>query len=129
MATTPRPSDFKALYRSLTKEQRVKFAEEAGTTTRYIDTHLVDARKIPGPKLMERLYVACVQSGARFSKADLVSFFYEANKDREGKYSVIDRAAATDDTQAPVGSVEHEQEPKHRGGKPRGKTKEARMVI
>lgn len=103
MATNSHPTDFKTFYRSLTKEQKTEFASDVGTTNRYIETHLVYARKIPGPKLMERIYAACIKFGADFSKADLIAFFYEPNKDREVKCGTTDRAASSDDVQPPVG--------------------------
>jgi hypothetical protein len=104
MDPTTLPADFKSFYRSLDRDQKVTFAAEAGTSTRYIETHLVYARKIPGPTRMEKLYAACVQFGATFTKAQLIAFFYEPNKDREIRTKdVIENVKASDDAQPPVG--------------------------
>lgn len=102
MATTE-PADFKAFYRSLDADAKRRFAAAAQTTVGHIETHWQYARKIPNPTRMERLYAACVQFGATFTKAELIAFFYEPNKDREIKSSVVDRMKASDDTQPPVG--------------------------
>jgi hypothetical protein len=100
-----KPADFKGFYRSLDAESKKRFAAAAKTTTGNIETHWVYARKIPGPTRMERLYVACVDFGANFTKAQLIAFFYEPNKDRAIKTKdAIDNVAASDDTQPPVGS-------------------------
>jgi hypothetical protein len=102
---TTEPADFKGFYRSLDSEARRRFAEAAQTTVGHIETHWQYARKIPNPTRMERLYAACIQFGADFTKAQLIAFFYEANKDREIKSSTIDRVKASDDTQPPVGGT------------------------
>lgn len=106
MEPTTQPTDFKSFYRSLTSEQKKSFAEQAGTTPRYIETHLVYASKVPGPNLMERLYNACVEFGASFTKTELIEFFYEPNKDRERKSSIAERNAASDDAQPPSGTAD-----------------------
>lgn len=103
---TNEPADFKGFYRSLDAESKKRFAAAAKTTTGNIEAHWVYARKIPGPTRMERLYSACVEFGANFTKAQLITFFYEPNKDREIKTKEVDRAAASDDTQPPVGSTD-----------------------
>jgi len=103
---TIEPADFKGFYRSLDAESKKRFAASAKTTT----------RKIPGPTRMERLYSTCVEFGASFTKAQLIAFFYEANKDREIKTKEVDRAAASDDVQPPVGGTNKS-------------SKSARMVI
>lgn len=102
---TTEPADFKGFYRSLDAEAKKRFAASAKTTTGNIETHWVYARKIPGPTRMERLYATCVEFGASFTKAQLIAFFYEPNKDREIKTKEVDRAAASDDTQPPVGGT------------------------
>jgi hypothetical protein len=101
---TNEPADFKSFYRSLDAESKKRFAVAAKTTTGNIEAHWVYARKIPGPTRMERLFSACLQFGANFTKAELIAFFYEANKDREIKTKdAVDRAAASDDVQNPTG--------------------------
>lgn len=101
---TTEPADFKGFYRSLDAQAKKRFAESAKTTTGNIETHWVYARKIPNPTRMERLYVACLEFGANFTKAQLIAFFYEPNKDREIKTKdAVDKAAASDDTQNPTG--------------------------
>jgi hypothetical protein len=101
---TIEPADFKGFYRSLDADAKKHFAVAAKTTTGNIETHWVYARKIPGPTRMERLFCACVDFGAVFTKAQLIAFFYESNKDRAIKSKdAIDKAAASDDVQPPVG--------------------------
>lgn len=114
---TNEPADFKGFYRSLDTESKKRFAAAAKTTTGNIEAHWVYARKIPGPTRMERLYAACLEFGANFTKAQLIAFFYEANKDREIKTKdAVDKSAASDDVQNnPGGTVR--------------KTKENRMVV
>ncbi|WAL81503.1 hypothetical protein OYT13_16825 [Pandoraea sp. XJJ-1] len=68
--------DFKAFYRSLSATDKRRFAQEAGTTTDYIETHLVYARKVPRKQSMDRLFDACKNHGAKFDKAGLIAFFY-----------------------------------------------------
>lgn len=96
---TTEPADFKSFYRSLDADAKKRFASSAKTTTGNIEAHWVYARKIPGPTRMERLYAACIEFGADFTKAQLIAFFYEPNKDREIKTKEVDRAAASDDAQ------------------------------
>ncbi|PRE20316.1 hypothetical protein [Burkholderia multivorans] len=112
---TIKPADFKGFYRSLDAEARKRFAELAQTTVGHIETHWQYARKIPNPTRMERLYMACVQFGASFSKPELIAFFYEPNKDREIKTSALDRMKASDDVQPPAGGPD--------------RTKRSKMVI
>ncbi|TCK39677.1 hypothetical protein B0G84_5017 [Paraburkholderia sp. BL8N3] len=102
---TTRPADFKGFYRSLDAEARKRFADSAKTTTGNIEAHWVYARKIPGPTRMERLYAACLEFGASFSKPELIAFFYETNKNRAIKTKdAVESAAASDDVQPPVGT-------------------------
>ena len=72
---------FRSFYLELPEVRRAEFAQRAGTTTRYIETHLVapaSRRKIPNKPLMERLAAACAEFGAAFSKDELVAYFYES---------------------------------------------------
>ncbi|MGE8451751.1 MAG: hypothetical protein ACN6OP_14225 [Pseudomonadales bacterium] len=77
MTTITCAQDLKSFYRSLPVEQREAFAKAANTTTVYIETHLVYARKIPRKAGMDALWVACSKFGACFSRQDLLAFFYE----------------------------------------------------
>lgn len=72
--------DFKSFYRSLSVEQREAFASAANTTTVYIETHLVYARKIPRRASMDALWQACVDFGATFTREDLLAFFFAGQK-------------------------------------------------
>jgi len=62
-------------WRGLSKEEREAYAARAGTTVKYIETHLVSVppRKVPRPALMNGLAEA---SRGRVSKADLLRHFY-----------------------------------------------------
>lgn len=114
---TIEPADFKAFYRSLDADSRRRFAAAAKTTVGHIDAHWQYARKIPNPTRMERLYAACVQFGANFTKSQLIAFFYESNKDREIKTrDVVDNVAASDDTQPPVGTSDESAEGERKPG-------------
>ncbi|WP_051423896.1 hypothetical protein [Bordetella petrii] len=70
--------DFKAFYHSLDPAQRQAFAEAAGTTTGYIEVHLVRAARIPRKDKMDALWGACQRFGANFSRSDLIQFFFNA---------------------------------------------------
>lgn len=72
--------NFKAFYQGLSKEDRKRFAEIAGTSTGYIEVHLMPRRKIPKPALMESLSDALRAFDASLSKDDLLSFFYETEQ-------------------------------------------------
>jgi len=68
--------DFKTFYRSLSAEDRARFAELAGTSAKYIDVHLMFRRKMPKAALMQGLADACAAFNAPISKADILAFFY-----------------------------------------------------
>ncbi|MBY0411362.1 MAG: hypothetical protein K2Q97_14865 [Burkholderiaceae bacterium] len=71
---------FKSFYTALPDDRRTAFAEAAGTTTGYIESHLIapaHRRKVPNKPLMDRLSAACGQFGADFSKEQLLAYFYE----------------------------------------------------
>ena len=51
--------DFKKHWLALTPDEREAFAQEAGTTSHYIQTHLTGKRKMPGKVLMNGLFKAC----------------------------------------------------------------------
>ncbi|MBV8158294.1 MAG: hypothetical protein JO278_11590 [Dyella sp.] len=76
MNSTPCAQDFKSFYRSLSIERREAFALAANTTTVYIETHLVYARKIPRRASMDALWQACVEFGASFTREELLAFFF-----------------------------------------------------
>jgi hypothetical protein len=67
---------FPEFYRSLSEAERKAYADKAGTTPGYIETHLVSTppRKIPRPKLMRGLADA---SGGRVSQQVLLRHFYQ----------------------------------------------------
>ena len=66
--------DFKTYYLGLTKRERETYARRAGTTTGYIQSHLVSRNKIPRKPTIERL--AAASQGA-CSVDDLLAYFYE----------------------------------------------------
>jgi hypothetical protein len=65
-------SDFKHYYLSLSKDEREDYAARVGTTTDYIECHLLAARKVPRPKLMNAL---AKESNNNCSLGDLALFF------------------------------------------------------
>lgn len=72
---------FKTFYVGLSEPRRAEFASAAGTTTGYIEAHLIAPprrRKVPNKPLMERLAAAGAQFGAEFTKEQLVAYFYES---------------------------------------------------
>lgn len=72
--------DFKSFYQGLAASDRKRFAEIAGTSTGYIEIHLMSRRKIPKPALMESLAVACKEFGAPLTQSDLLAFFYRTQQ-------------------------------------------------
>ncbi|WP_186260318.1 hypothetical protein [Burkholderia gladioli] len=72
-------SDFKAFYQGLPSVDRKRFAETAGTSTAYIEVHLIPRRKIPKPPLMARLADACNSMGSAITQDDLLAFFYRTD--------------------------------------------------
>ena len=46
---------YKCWYQGLPRIDREKYAREVGTTTRYLEVHLMQRRKCPGRDLMKRL--------------------------------------------------------------------------
>jgi hypothetical protein len=76
MKTSAPPQDLRTFYRGLPSALKRKFAEEAGTTTSYMEAHLVYARKLPRKDTFDRLWKACDAFGAKFSREDLLTFFY-----------------------------------------------------
>ncbi len=72
--------DLKTYYQGLSQDERKEFARLAGTSTAYIEVHLLPRRKIPKPPLLDRLASACLKMGASISKADLLAFFYKTEQ-------------------------------------------------
>ena len=69
---------FRDFYRSLPRERKECFARLAGTTSRYIEIHLLrDGKKIPQRKLMKGLARACEEFGSGISELSLLAYFYE----------------------------------------------------
>ncbi|HIA6302575.1 TPA: hypothetical protein ACWQIO_004471 [Escherichia coli] len=68
--------DFKKHWLALTPDEREAFAQESGTTSHYIQTHLTGKRKMPGKVLMNGLFKACKARQWLRSKAELAYFFY-----------------------------------------------------
>ena len=68
--------DFEEFYRSLRGKERDEFADRAGTTRAYIESHLlapVERRKVPRRPLLESLAEA---TDGKCSVSDLLSYFY-----------------------------------------------------
>jgi hypothetical protein len=108
---TTNTADFRSFYRSLDADARTRFAKAAGTTPKYIEVHLVYARRIPRPDKMEQLFAACQAFGATFEIGQLIAFFYAESKVLKGKaVDAVDEAAASDDVQ-PLGG-RSERKPK-----------------
>lgn len=72
--------NFRTFYRGLPPALRRKFADEAATTTGYIECHLIYARKCPRKDSFDNLWKACESFGAKFSRSDLASFFFDGGK-------------------------------------------------
>lgn len=68
--------DFKKHWLQLTPDERKAFADEAGTTAHYIQTHLTGRRKMPGKALMNGLFKACKSREWVRTKPELAVFFY-----------------------------------------------------
>lgn len=68
--------DFKKHWLDLSPDERKAFAEEAGTTSHYIQTHLTGKRKMPGKALMNGLFKACKSREWVKTKPELVIFFH-----------------------------------------------------
>ena len=66
--------DLKQYFYRLSRPERDSFARRAGTTTRYIQCHLLTQRKIPRPALMQKLVSA---SGNTVTLDDLLAHFYK----------------------------------------------------
>ncbi|EFM0018064.1 hypothetical protein DI17_003911 [Escherichia coli] len=69
--------DFKKHWLHLTPDEREAFADDAGTTSNYIKSHLIGRRKMPTKKLMDRLFKACKSRQWVKTKPEMVVFFYE----------------------------------------------------
>lgn len=75
--------NLKTFYQGLSREQRQRFADIAGTKPRYIEIHLLapaSRRKCPKAELMAGLAVACASMNSGISKSDLFEYFYESDE-------------------------------------------------
>ncbi|MCK0554679.1 MULTISPECIES: hypothetical protein [Pantoea] len=72
------PFDFKEFWQGLSTEEKKQLAKEAGTTTHYIRTHLVYARRVPTRNYMTGLQKACAKIDPAITTERLLSFFYSA---------------------------------------------------
>ena len=68
--------DFRTFYNGLDDFERSAFADNAGRSRRYIETHLLHRRKMPTVQTMQNL--ASASSGA-CTYADVLDFFYGPN--------------------------------------------------
>ncbi|MGQ7937334.1 hypothetical protein [Paraburkholderia sp. D1E] len=75
--------DLKTFYQGLSGDQRKRFAAIAGTSTAYIEVHLLPRRKMPRPRLIENLGNACAALGGAISQEDLLAFFYRASLEKQ----------------------------------------------
>lgn len=73
--------NLKSFYQGLAQDDRKRFAEIAGTSTAYVEVHLVTRRKIPKPALMASLATACAEMGSSLTQEDLLAFFYRTAPD------------------------------------------------
>lgn len=73
-----RHMEFPTYYRSLTPDEKARFAKKAKTTRNYIEIHLLtpdrERRKTPRNGLMDRLAKA---SGGKVSKVELLAYFFD----------------------------------------------------
>ena len=64
---------FPEFFRGLDEAQRNEYAERAGTTSDYIRVHLIHARRVPRPELMEALVLA---SDGQVTRNEILEHFY-----------------------------------------------------
>lgn len=70
--------DFKEFWQALSTAEKNQLVNEAGTTKKYVTTHLVYNRRCPSRKLMTKLHKACERIDPQITQDQLVSFFYSA---------------------------------------------------
>ncbi len=70
--------DFKEFWQGLSTAEKNQLVHEAGTTKKYVTTHLVYSRRCPSRKLMTKLHKACVSIDPEITQDQLISFFYTA---------------------------------------------------
>lgn len=75
--------DLKTFYQGLSGDDRTKFAEIAGTSRAYIEVHLLPRRKMPRPRLIERLGAACTALGGAITQEELLAFFYRTSSENQ----------------------------------------------
>jgi len=66
--------NFRDYYQNLTSDQRTAYANRAGTTIGYIESHLLSRRKIPKRPTMNKLVKA---SRGKLTLQDLLNHFYQ----------------------------------------------------
>ncbi|EIZ8816806.1 TPA: hypothetical protein JD203_03670 [Cronobacter sakazakii] len=69
--------DFKKHWLALDQQGREAFAQDAGTTSHYIQTHYTGRRKIPTKSRMDKLYQACKKRGWLTDQQPLLAFFFQ----------------------------------------------------
>lgn len=65
-------TDWKAWYRSLSRDERIAYCERAGVSRDYLEVHLLFRRKNPRLETMQRLADASL---GRVSREDVARFF------------------------------------------------------
>lgn len=83
---TDTTNPFVDYWRGLSKDERQAYASRAGTTVKYIETHLIGVppRKIPRQNLMGGLAKA---SRGRVSQEDLLRHFYSMNNHTDSPFA------------------------------------------
>jgi hypothetical protein len=74
-------AEFRKFVLGLDDRQQRRLASLAGTTISNLRSHWIHARRIPkGRHGINRLHEACLELGAKFSKQQLLAFFYDEVK-------------------------------------------------
>ena len=76
---------FPDFFRGLSDQQRERYADRAGTTVEYIRVHLIRAKRIPRPDLMDSLVQA---SAGAVSRKELLDHFYPPSAEASRKVAV-----------------------------------------
>lgn len=67
--------NLKLFYAGLSEPQKVEFAEKAGTTVRYIESHLIHRNRVPRKELIKGLSEA---SNGALNQNSLILWFHES---------------------------------------------------
>lgn len=67
--------NLKTYYTSLNDSQKIEFAQKAGTTIRYLESHLIHRSRVPRPDLIKKLSDA---SNGKLPQKELILWFHEA---------------------------------------------------